>query len=64
MAVKPDALADDFSIGATLRLVDHLNPSMTTDPSGNFCLIMNFRFTGETAPESSVSGTSAPAMAA
>jgi hypothetical protein len=64
MAFEPKHLADALEIGATLRLVDKLNPSMTTDSSGNFCLLMNSRFTEETTTEDTASETPAPAIAA
>jgi hypothetical protein len=37
---------------------------MTTRPSGEFCLIMNQRFTEQTATENAKNGTPAPAIAA
>jgi DNA polymerase-3 subunit beta len=43
ISFDPKYLADALEIGATLRLVDGLNPGLATDPSGNFCLIMNQR---------------------
>jgi DNA polymerase-3 subunit beta len=45
MAFDPRFLADALAIGDTLRLIDPLNPGMTTDPSGNFCVLMSLRFT-------------------
>ena len=60
----PKYLADALEIGPTLRLVDKLNPGMTTDPSGNFCLLMNRRFTEETATGEAACLTPASAMAA
>jgi DNA polymerase III subunit beta len=41
MSFNPAYLADALEIGSTLQLVDGLNPGMTTDPSGAFCVIMN-----------------------
>jgi DNA polymerase-3 subunit beta len=64
MAFDPRYLADAFEIGATLRLVDSLNPGMTTDPSGNFCVLMSLRFSEDIAMEEGTSGTPAPAIAA
>ena len=48
IAFDPKYLADALEIGPTLRLVDKLNPGMATSPSGNFCVLMNQRFTEET----------------
>lgn len=64
MAFDPRFLADALEIGSNLRLVDSLNPGMTTDPSGNFCLLMSKRFTEESATVETLSETPAPAMAA
>lgn len=64
IAFDPKYLADAIEIGPTLRLVDKLNPGMATGPSGNFCLLMNLRFTEETATEDAASETPAPAIAA
>jgi hypothetical protein len=64
IAFEPKYLADALEIGATLRLVDSLNPGMTTAPSGNFCVLMSLRFTEETVPEDAPSETPAPAIAA
>ena len=64
IAFPPQQLADALSIGATLRLVDHLNPGMATDPSGNFCLLMNLRVTPESATEDAACKSPAPAIAA
>ncbi len=64
ISFKPEALADAFAIGATLRLVDRLNPGMTTDPSGNFCLVMNRRVTPEAVTEDAACKSPAPAIAA
>jgi DNA polymerase III sliding clamp (beta) subunit (PCNA family) len=64
IAFDPKYLADALEIGPTLRLVDKLNPGMATSPSGNFCLLMNLRFTEETETEDTVSETPAPAIAA
>jgi DNA polymerase-3 subunit beta len=41
ISFNPAYLADALEIGSTLQLVDGLNPGMTTDPSGTFCVIMN-----------------------
>jgi DNA polymerase III sliding clamp (beta) subunit (PCNA family) len=64
MAFDPRFLADALEIGATLRLVDSLNPGMTTDPSGNFCVLMSLRFTEETVTGQAPIETPAPAIAA
>ena len=64
IAFEPKYLADALEIGATLRLVDKLNPGMATDPSGNFCLLMNLRFTEETVMENAASEMPASAIAA
>ena len=64
IAFPPKHLADALSIGATLHLVDHLNPGMTTDPSGNFCLVMNQRVAPESVTEEAACGSPAPAIAA
>ena len=64
IAFEPKLLADAIAIGATLHLVDKLNPGMATDASGNFCLLMSRRFTEETATEETASETPAPAIAA
>jgi DNA polymerase-3 subunit beta len=64
IAFDPKYLADAIEIGPTLRLVDKLNPGMATGPSGNFCLLMNLRFTEETVTEEATSETPAPAIAA
>jgi hypothetical protein len=48
ISFNPAYLAGALEIGSTLRLVDRLNPGMTTDPSGNFCVIMNLRTRAET----------------
>ena len=64
IAFDPKYLADALEIGPTLRLVDKLNPGMATSPSGNFCVLMNQRFTEETAKVETASETPAPAMAA
>ena len=63
-AFDPKYLADALEIGPTLRLVDKLNPGMATSPSGNFCVLMSQRFTGETPGVETASETPAPAMAA
>ncbi len=64
MAFDPRFLADALEIGATLRLVDSLNPGMTTAPSGNFCLLMSLRFAEDIAMEQGTSGTPTAAVAA
>ena len=64
MAFDPRYLADALEIGATLRLVDSLNPGMTTDPSGNFCLLMSQRFTEEPVTGQVPIESPAPAKAA
>ena len=64
IAFDPKYLADALEIGPTLRLVDKLNPGMATSPSGNFCLLMNLRFTEETTNVEPTSEIPAPAMAA
>ncbi len=43
---------------------DHLNPGMTTDPSGNFCLIMNLRVVPESVTEDAACKSPATAIAA
>ena len=63
MSFDPHYLADALVIGATLHLVDGLNPGKTTDPSGNFCLVMNQRFDEEPAAEGSVGNPVPPASA-
>jgi hypothetical protein len=62
MSFDPHYLADALVIGATLHLVDGLNPGKTTDPSGNFCLVMNQRFDEESA-EGTVGNPVPPATA-
>ena len=62
IAFDPKYLADALEIGPTLRLVDKFNPGMATSPSGNFCILMNLRFTEETTKEETTSET--PAIAA
>ena len=52
-----------MEIGATLRMVDSLNPGMTTDASGNFCVLMSLRFTEVTDTEDPASETPAPTIA-
>ena len=64
ISFDPHYLADALVIGATLRLVDSLNPGMTTDPSGNFCLVMNQRFEEDQAAEVAVGTATASAVAA
>ncbi len=64
IAFEPKHLADALEIGATLRLVDALNPGMTTDSSGNFCVLMNLRFTEETRTEATPKEPSATSLAA
>ena len=64
ISFKPEALADALSIGATLLLVDHLNPGMVTDPSGNFCVIMNLRVAPESVTKDVAFKSPAPAIAA
>ena len=64
IAFPPKHLADALSIGATLRLVDHLNPGMATDPCGNFCVIMNLRVAPESASEETAWKSPAAAIAA
>ena len=51
IAFAPGYLADALAIGPTLRLIDGLSPGMTSDPSGNFCVIMPCRCTWEDATE-------------
>jgi DNA polymerase-3 subunit beta len=43
ISFNPAYLADALEIGSTLQLVDGLNPGMTIDQFGNFCVIMNLR---------------------
>ncbi len=66
IAFEPKYLANALEIGPTLRLVDKLNPGMTTSPSGNFCVLMSQRFTEETTMEEvgCEIPTRVPAMAA
>ena len=64
IAFDPKYLAVALEIGPTLRLVDKLNPGMVTSPSGNFCLLMNRRFTEETVNVEATSETPLQAMAA
>ena len=64
ISFKPEALADAFAIGATLSLVDHLSPGMVTDPSGNFCVVMNLRVVPESVTEDAACKSPAPAIAA
>ena len=64
IAFDPKYLADAIEIGQTLRLVDKLNPGVTTGPSGNFCVLMSLRFTENTAMEQSTSETPKAAVAA
>lgn len=59
MAFDPKYFADALEIGATLRLLDGLNPGMTTDPPGNFCLIMNQRV----VPGAAIDNVASPAPA-
>jgi DNA polymerase-3 subunit beta len=63
IAFDPGYLADALEIGATLRLVDSLNPGMATDSSGNFCLIMNQRVDPESVTEDAASKTPVPVSA-
>jgi DNA polymerase III sliding clamp (beta) subunit (PCNA family) len=66
-AFPPGQLADALAIGSTLRLIDGLSPGMASDPSGNFCVLMPCRCTGEDAPEVGVeqaAKASVPAIAA
>ena len=67
ISFDPKYLADAIAIGATLRLVDGLNPGMATGPSGNYCIIMPQRFSGHEEEKSSsgenVVQTPAPAPA-
>jgi len=60
----PGYLADALAIGPTLRLIDGLSPGMASDPSGNFCVLMPCRCTGEDASEVGAKQASAPAKAA
>lgn len=62
IAFDPKYLADALKIGPTLRLVGKLNPGMATSSSGNFCLLMNRRFTEKTEKEYTTSETPAPAI--
>lgn len=64
IAFDPKYLADSIEIGPTLRLVDKLNPGMTTGPSGNFCVLMSQRFTEETPKKEATSETPKAAVAA
>ncbi len=64
IAFDPRYLVDAIEIGPTLRLVDKLSPGMVTSPSGNFCVLMNQRFSEETRTEETAIETSAPAIAA
>jgi hypothetical protein len=64
IAFDPKYLADAIEIGPVLRLMDKLNPGMTTSPSGNFCVLMSQRFTEETARVETASETPAHAIAA
>ncbi len=64
MSFDPHYLADALVIGSTLHLVDGLNPGKTTDPSGNFCVLMNQRFNEEPAAREVVGTTAVPAKAA
>jgi DNA polymerase III sliding clamp (beta) subunit (PCNA family) len=64
IAFDPKYLADTLEIVPTLRLVDKLNPGMTTSPSGNFCLLMNRRFTEDATKVEAVSQTPVHDMAA
>jgi DNA polymerase-3 subunit beta len=63
ISFDPTYLADAFVIGSTLHMVDELNPGMTKDPSGNFCLIMNLRVVPESVTEDAACKTPAPAAA-
>ena len=53
ISCDPKYHADALAIGATLRLVDGMNPGMATGPSGNYCIIMPQRFSGHEGEESS-----------
>jgi DNA polymerase-3 subunit beta len=64
IAFDPMYLADALEIGPTLRLVDKLSPGMATSPSGNFCVLMNQRFSEETRTDQRTSETPTPAVAA
>ena len=64
ISFDPKYLADALEIGSTLRLVDDLNPGMTTSPSGNFCVIMNRRVAPESVTEAAACKSLATAMAA
>ena len=56
ISFDPKYLADAIAIGATLRLVDGMNPGMATGPSGNYCIIMPQRFSGHEEQVSSHAG--------
>lgn len=45
-------------------MVDDLNPGIVTDPSGNFCLIMNLRVVPESVTEAAACKSLSPAIAA
>ena len=64
IAFDPKYLADALEVGPSLRLVDKLNPGMATDASGNFCVLMSRRFTGEAASGNGACAIPAPAIAA
>lgn len=64
IAFEPKYLADALEIGPTFRLVDKLSPGMATSPSGNFCVLMNLRFTEETVHVEATNETPVRAMAA
>jgi DNA polymerase-3 subunit beta len=64
ISFNPAFLADALEIGSTLRLVDGLTPGMTSDPSGNFCVIMNLRTRGEVASPATVQAKTGSTLAA
>ena len=64
ISFAPKFLADALAIGATLRLIDGISPVKTTDPSGNFCVLMPWRCVAEDAPEAAAGNAAVPAVAA
>lgn len=64
MAFNPVYLADALQIGSVLHLLDGLNPGKTTDPSGDFCVLMNMRMADEPVKAEPIATPHDPAIAA
>ena len=50
ISLDPTFLADALEIGSTLRLIDGISPGMTTDATGNFCVLMPCRCVAVSPP--------------